>query len=641
MSIDVYFPYRYYRKGQLESINFIKEVLKERAIGLLHAPTGIGKTIAALVSYLSFKEQNPDAKLVILTRTKSQMFMYVKETERIKRKKNLSINYVTFRSKKDMCLIALRSEKIKGLPYHAFLKACEVLKRKQKCSFFRKSYDSGMPSDRLVQAAQEVLITGASYLNIVNKASKYGVCPYEIARYLAPQADIVIGSYSYIFNPDVREKFLSTINETLKSIYILIDEAHNLPDYIINALSLSLSIRAIEAAKKELYVSSYEDSEYLVEILDTISEKISEIGDRELGRKFKSPKIIDPKTISSLYSKKDYLDLRNIGEKIIEMSGEFYTRLIWISDFLEYFKLLSDLDEFITTIELIQLDKGKTDYILSLQLLDPSREAQIIFNEALSAVLMSGSLYPIDYFERVLGLKEKIDIKNRIRELIIPFPFNPDSLLILVDRVCTTKYDMRTDRMFNMIANRIEAISDSIRNNKAILIVFPSYELLKIITFKTRIRDKNMIIETPKTEIEYVLNELKNHPDSIIFCVAGGKLMEGIDYRINDKTLLAAVVMVGLPFPEWNDVIRAQEKYFSKKFGEREGRFLTIISPAIRKTIQAGGRLVRSEEDKGIIVIIDRRYREYDYWKLFPPWWRRFRTFINSEELAEIIRNFF
>jgi len=251
---------------------------------------------------------------------------------------------------------------------------------------------------------------------------------------------------------------------------------------------------------------------------------------------------------------------------------------------------------------------------------------------------MSGSLYPLNYFEKILGLSESSDIKDRLRELIIPFPFDPSSFIILVDRICTTKYDMRTDSMYDRIARRLEAIAESIYD-KAVLVVFPSYEILKLITFRTRIVNKNIIIETPRTEIEMVLSELEKNPNSVIFSVAGGKLMEGIDYRLNDKTILSVVVLVGLPFPEWNDVLRAQEKYFSEKFGERDGRFLTIIAPAIRKTIQAGGRLIRDYEDRGLIIILDKRYRDYNYWRYFPPWWRKFRTFSRSTELKEIINN--
>ncbi len=636
MSIEKYFPYKEFRKGQRDAIKFILDVFQENSIGLLHAPTGIGKTVAAITSYLALLDTNPDAKLVVLTRTKSQSYMYIRELDRIREKMSVSIAYVTFRSKRDMCLLARRSKKLISLPYHSFLKACEVLKRRNKCPFFRRSYDKGIPSETLISASREAMSVGASYTNIIRISSKYGVCPYEVARYLASQSNIVIGSYSYVFNPDIREKFLSNINETLKSIYLVVDEAHNLPDYILSALSLSMSIKTLEGARKELERINHEDADYLINLLETITKKIREIGSRELSGKSKGPKIIDPKEISSLYTRRDYLGLKEIGERIIEESGEFSTRLIWISDFLEYFKLLSDLREFITIIEQKRYDKRDIDYVVSLQLLDPSNESRLIFREIKSAVLMSGSLYPLNYFEKILGLSDSPEIKNRLRELIIPFPFDPDSFTILVDRVCTTKYDMRTDEMFDRIARRLEAIAESI-HNKAILVVFPSYEILRLMTFRISISDRNIIIETPKTEIEKVLSTLREKPDSIIFSVAGGKLMEGIDYRLDNETVLAAVVLVGLPFPEWNDVLKAQEKYFSEKLGRNEGRFLTIIAPTVRKTLQAGGRLIRDYNDRGLVIILDKRFSDYNYWKYFPPWWRRFRTFSRSTELKGII----
>jgi len=165
LSINRYFPYSAFRKGQLDAIKFILEVFRENSIGLLHAPTGIGKTIAALTSYLALLDEKPDARLIILTRTKSQAFMYIKELNRIRKKINLDISYVTFRSKKDMCLLAMRSNKFRSMPYHAFLKACEVLKKRNKCPFFRRSYDRGIPSERLIKASQDVMNIGASYFS--------------------------------------------------------------------------------------------------------------------------------------------------------------------------------------------------------------------------------------------------------------------------------------------------------------------------------------------------------------------------------------------------------------------------------------------------------------------------------------------
>ena len=635
------FPYEKFRRGQLEAIRFIKSVFEEEAIGFLHAPTGIGKTISALTAYLSMVGSESLTKLVILTRTKNQAYMYVKELERIRKKGVVIPDYVVFRSKKDMCLLARRSERLRKAPYHIFLKACELLKRQNRCPYYKRSYDLGVPTKHLVFAAEEVSSRGASYRNIMHFAESERVCPYEVARYLATQAQIIIGSYSYIFKPDIREKFLSTIGEGLSTIYLLIDEAHNLPDFIRDAMSLSLSTLTIEQATRELERIDYEYSDYLIDSLLALKETIEEIAGDTLLIGDSGPKIVDVTGIIKILSKRDIDLIKEAGEKYISVSEDFSSRLIWLSEVLDYLRILYSMEEFVTTIEQKETESSKRYYVLTIQLLDPSYEAADIFQDVKAAVLMSGSLYPLDYYETILGLKMSQKLRNRIRELILPSPFPEDAFSILVDKICTTKYTKRSEEMFNLIARRIEAINTAAPRGKAILIVFPSYELLKIIRLRTEIRDREVIIETQNTEIEHVLRRLKDNSDTIIYSVAGGKLMEGIDYRLENRTILSTVVLVGLPFPEWNDVTKAQESYFSKKFGEKMGRFLAITIPAIRKSLQAGGRLIRDETDRGLVIILDKRYWEYGYWKYFPQNWRRYQTFVTNNELIKLIEIFF
>jgi len=638
------FPYKRFRKGQQEAIKFITNVFNEDAIGFLHAPTGIGKTISALVAHL-LSSRSDIRKLVVLTRTKSQAHIYVKEIEQIKTKLSeigdKQLRYVVFRSKKDMCPIARKKDRLRRMPYAIFLKACELLKSEKKCTFFNKSYTGGIPSGLLTMAAEEAIEKGASWLNILRISIRYGVCPYEVARYIASQADIIIGSYSYIFRHDIREKFLSTIGESLSTIRIIIDEAHNLPDFIISASSLGLSTITIEQGIQELEKLEIDEFIYLKDLLEAFLEEINSTADSVLGKRKPGPRIVDPRSFTRLISHRDIRNLREAGERYILSGLDFSSRLLWISEFFDYLISLSPLDEFLVTIEAKMTERAERYYVLSIELLDPSFEAKGLFRDISTAVLMSGSLYPLNYYETILGLKDDEKLSPRIRELILPSPFPQDAFSVIVDKLSTTKYTERNDEMFDLIASRLETISSSAPRNKAILVVFPSYELLNTIIFKADITSREIIPETRETEIEHVLNRLEEERDAMILAVAGGKLMEGIDYRLGGETLLSTVVLVGLPFPEWNDITRAQEEYFTKKFGKNLGRFLAIIVPAIRKSLQAAGRLIRDEKDRGIVIILDRRFKDHNYWSYFPPNWRRYRTFSTNEELRQLIKEFF
>jgi len=136
------------------------------------------------------------------------------------------------------------------------------------------------------------------------------------------------------------------------------------------------------------------------------------------------------------------------------------------------------------------------------------------------------------------------------------------------------------------------------------------------------------------------MKQLRYERNVVIYSVAGGKLMEGIDYRIDNETILSTVVLVGLPFPEWNDITLAQSEYFSKKFGRELGTFLSITVPAIRKSLQAAGRLIRDEKDKGVVIILDRRFVDFRYFRYFPPQWRNFAVFYNLTGLKNLITSF-
>ncbi len=636
------FPYETLRRGQLDAIKFISDVFKEGAIGFLHAPTGIGKTIAALTAYF-ISMRNGREKLVVLTRTKSQAQIYIEELERIRQhvKDNLNFSYVVFRSKKDMCLIARKSARIGKLPYTIFLRVCDSLKKQGRCPYYNNCYRSGVPTTSLINAAEEAKTKGASWRNILKVSISLNVCAYEVARYLAHEADIVIGSYGYIFRPDIREKFLSSLGVTLHDIWLVIDEAHNLPDFIISALSLNLSTLTIEGGLRELRRLGLDSSNYIFNLLTSFQREFLEVANRILsGEVDGRPRLIDVSSLVNMFSKDDILSIKERGEQYISKGLDISSRLFWIAEFLDYLRTLYMADEFITTIESSKTEDGKKYYVLTLQLLDPSFEAVNIFGEIGAAILMSGSLFPIEYYRTILGLGEA-ELRNKVRELILPSPFPEDAFHIVVDKLCTTKYSERNEKMYSRLAARLKIICAAAPRNKAILVVFPSYELLKKIGLKADIREREIIIETRETEIEYVLDRLKTSRNVIIFSVAGGKLMEGIDYRIERETVLGIIVLVGLPFPEYNDVTRAQEAYYSKKFGGKIGRFLAIIAPAIRKALQAGGRLIRDEKDRGIVFILDRRYVEYGYWRYFPQNWRRFRIFISNEEIVETIKKFF
>ena len=202
-SLEDVFPYSEFRKYQRGLIDKIYDVFSSNKIGVVYAPTGIGKTISVLTAHLL----EPTDKLIILTRTKNQAAIYSKELDRIKKKLG-DLQYVFIRSKHDFCAIASRSEKIRNLPYTVFIKICEYLKKRGRCPYYSQTIVNGEFSDLVREVGSSLFETGATASRIVRTAIHNKLCPYELARYLARISNIVVGTYSYIFNPKIRDLFL-------------------------------------------------------------------------------------------------------------------------------------------------------------------------------------------------------------------------------------------------------------------------------------------------------------------------------------------------------------------------------------------------------------------------------------------------
>jgi len=632
LNIQEIFPYKKYRKGQEKAILFIKETLANRKIGLLYAPTGIGKTIAALTGYVASKKE--DSKLVVLTRTKNQAEIFVREIRYLNKKslRDTPLKFVVFRSKMDMCLLRKIKANIKKMPYKQFLVYCELLKKRKKCPFYSNCYESGEPTQIFLAGIEKALNLGGTFRNVMKIGKESRICPYELARALGEKVDIVIGSYNYIFSPEIRESFLSAISRDISHIKLIVDEAHNLPEFISDAYSLELPIRSIELAKKEIEKFEFDE---VPDVLDFLNSFIEILETKSKVGKMVNDSLIlvDTTIIRNILDERILISMDHLARKIMT-EEEIIPRIAWISEFLKKFIELSKRPDYITLLK-----KENKEEIITLLLLDPSDIGNELFSEIGGAVLMSGSLYPIEYYEMMLGLKRE-NIKDRLSYLVLQPPFPEDAQMILADVISTTKYTERSEEMYNLLASRVETIVLNSPPRKSILVVFPSYDLMWRITDKLYL-ERPFILEDRYTDIKSIIRKFEENPSTVVFSVASGKLAEGIDYRLSGKTLLSMVVIVGFPFPEINEILEIRRKYFEKKFDKRTASFITIIAPAIRRVLQAGGRLLRAEDDRGVIIILDKRFWQNSYWRFFPPSWQNYTLFRTNSELEDILKRFF
>lgn len=636
------FPYDGFRTGQEEIIEFSKEIFENGKLGLLHAPTGIGKTAASLTGYFttSKTETSSSNHLMALTRTKSQAKIYIEELEKIsKENEKNEISFSVMRSKKDLCSMKEKKKELQELPYHKFLRACRLMRLNERCPFFSNSYNGNLPSPNLENARKWIHPKGTT-TRLLKAGRKHRVCPYELAKRLIQKSNVTICSFNYVFSPNIRENLFSAPGLSFSETQFIIDEAHGLPGFISNTMSRSLSAYSLKKAKKEVdtVVREPREKKEVKRFLARFSYRIKELTEN-LGAvsHISSPKIIDKEAISHFLDLDMAERLSDIGEKLMKQETTLFPSSLSVADFLKECIKVEKKERYAFTVKCQKSESGNLYRLLSFNLVDPSPEAKKIFEEMNGALLLSGSLYPIDFYRSILGLTST-SLEKRTKSKILSSKFLREKRKIILDTTTTTKYEERGRKIYSKIAERISGVAKNIPTNKAILVVFPSYQVKREIEGLVNLK-RPTFSEQRDTKLGGTLRYLEENPSTVIFSVARGKLTEGIDFRREEETLLGGVVLVGLPFPKFNEVAKYKKRYFDKKVGKRRSFFLTSISPAIRASVQAGGRLIRDKSDFGVIVILDKRFEKYK--KHFPRTWRDVFYVRREEGLETEISSFF
>ncbi len=231
----------------------------------------------------------------------------------------------------------------------------------------------------------------------------------------------------------------------------------------------------------------------------------------------------------------------------------------------------------------------------------------------------------------VLGLDRK-----RCQSLELPSPFPPENRLILVDEAVTTKFEKRNEIQYKRIAAHLTQIIQKVGGRVAVY--FPSYEVMREIAQLVKL-EQPLLVEEKKTRILDVLNFLQENGNCVVFGVARGKISEGVDMTMEGKSLLSAVIIVGLPFPKRTELQAALYKYFKEKFGDKAIEYANNM-PCLNALAQSAGRLLRSPEDRGVIVIMDRRAAGRFKRKLPTEWQNEMKAHFQIEKILTRIEQF-
>jgi DNA excision repair protein ERCC-2 len=630
-----FFPYETLRDGQSKMIESVRQTLEKRGSIVINAPTGIGKTSAALAPALDYALQN-DKKVFFLTSRQTQHRIALSTVKAISNKTGKNIKCIDIIGRQSLCLV----EGIDKLYSNEFAEYCRSARRNGSCLF----YNHTIQKDALTKKAEEVaqrIEKGqfASSFEVKDACVAPELCPYEILMKLAKDANVVIADYYYVFNPHIRISLFSKIGLGLEDAIVIVDEAHNLPQRIRRVMSSRLTSNMTKRAIQEARKYKLNDCiPALSEIQDALNEQTREL---ELGQEklVKGDAFISRLNLFLAYD--DIIELLEDTAETVRLKAK-HSYIGGIAEFLESWK--GDDEGFARIISLESTKSGETT-LLNYRCLDPSIASREVGNSAHSIVLMSATLSPPEMYATLLGLDDA-------ELLTLKSPFPTKNRMNLIVPKTTTKYTRRNEAQFKQMAAIILDIAEEVRGNMAVY--FPSYFILRKVKDFFESLKKNNAFEKAfrkplfsefgsmdKSDKEALIERFKksSREGGILFGVVSGSFAEGIDLP---GEYLSCVVTVGIPFPKPDLETKELIKYYNEKYSN--GMFYGYIFPTMNKIIQASGRCIRTEQDRGVIVFLDERYAWPIYKQCFPPdWWieiarnfkERIKEFFDATESKE------
>ena len=610
----------------MEFVQAATEALKSREVFFGSAPCGVGKSLASLLAILPQLEEN---RLVICFRTRSQLHIYLKELKALSR----NISAISFFSKQDMCPMNARGD----LSYVDFFEECKRLKDncessiKPFCRFYMNIVKGKREAEELaLECARRILAPEES----VDLMSRRGFCPHEALKRILPRVNVFLGTYHYVFDPKIRETIMKSFGFGFSKVFLIVDEAHNLPTFARDLLSDKLTMSFVERAIKETETFEHESVGSVKELLNLLMEDVFRHARQTL--RSEELKRLNPSEINDLFLAHNGVPgveaaalLQEYGESVKQKqlkSGS--TRIasynFRIGTFMEnFFKNVGS--QYFHLIE-----RGQKDQVtLGVRSFDGREIVDLVLREARGTILMSGFLSPPNVYRDLMLYKAN---QTCLKEFDPPFPRK--NRLILAAKDVSSEFKRRTDQMLDKWKKYIEAISDSSRGNLAVF--FTSYQLMRRVASSME-TNRAIIMEEPDTRRNDVIQKLTHSNNSILYGVMGGKLSEGMDYPHN---VLKGVVAVGLPYATWDAYQESLVDYLEQQF-PGNGRTYAYLTPAILRLVQACGRVHRSAEDKGYIVILDDRAIQHYVRRLLPSYFQKeMITVENPADCARQIERF-
>lgn len=588
------FPYPQYRFGQRELAVGVYHAIKDNKRLFVQAPTGIGKTLSTLFPAMkSFGDQGTN-RIFYLSAKAVTKGVAEESLDKLRREnQELSIKSMTLSAKEKICL----NEELACYP--------------EKCVYAKGHYD------RTLEALWDVIHHEQAFtLEVIQKyAQKHMLCPYEFSLDLSQMSDVIICDYNYVFDPRV---YLRRFFEVPNEAYVfLVDEAHNLISRARDMYSTELKRSDLRALKKKIPPK------------DKVLKRALEAVDKVM---LSERKVCDDSGIwvqedmseQLMYQIKNRIPkfekwlTENSGSDVYEDALDLYFQ--WVS----YLRIAEIYNEGYVSM----VYNGNTvDTVFKLFCIHPAKAMMRFIENAVAIVFFSATLSPIQYYMNMLTQNEQS------RNMTLPSPFEVDHRVLMYATDVSVTYRNR-GRSLGRVCDYIEKMASAKKGNY--MAFFPSYKYMEEAywcfsqaygsRFKTVLQDR-FLTDVEKNSFLDAFNDTDQEQSMVCFVVMGSHFSEGIDL-VGEKLVGAAVVGVGLPMVDLENQII--QHYFDSRGSD--GFALAYQCPGVNKVMQSAGRVIRDEQDRGVILLIDERYAQKHYKKYFPEDWGDVYTTIDGIE---------
>lgn len=600
------FPFSY-RPGQKELAAVTYHAIEDKKKLFIEAPTGVGKTITTVFPAVKAMGEGISDRIFYLT-AKTITRTVAEDCFALLGKQDLCFKPITITAKEKVCVL----DKISCNP--------------GDCERALGHYD------RVNEAVYDML-TNEEKLNrdiLLAYAEKHRVCPFEMGLDAALYADAVICDYNYAFDPNVYlRRFFS--DEKKGNMVFLIDEAHNLVERGREMYSARLVKEDFLAVKRIIRATARHEKRPEVQYNLRKFEKSLEAANRcMLNWKHECDEfeVIDEVGMFQFQLLRIMADYE-LFARDYPVLPERDTMLNFYFDVRKFASVLEGLDE---KYRIYTDYDSENNFRIKLQCMDPSTRLKDVMERGRSAILFSATLLPIRYYkEQLAGTRED-------NAVYAQSSFSPEQRKILIARDVTSKYTRRGPEEYVRIAEYITRFVSAKSGNY--LVFFPSYTFMDQVVARMKVEENQRLLvqsaDMREQEKEEFLDAFDAEAEESVIgcCVMGGIFSEGIDLK-EDRLIGAVIVGTGLP------MVCHERELFKTYYDEKKGKGFdyAYLYPGVNKVFQAGGRVIRTAEDRGAILLLDERFLQRQYLDLFPREWYPYEV-VDCNSMERSLRQF-